>query len=109
LKESEGSIVKQLEEAFAAYGVEMFFSDEALREIAKKAYQERTGARGLITICERTLRDFKFELPSSPVKRFVVNRSLVEAPEEELKKILANPALAEEAYWAEQLRRKEQK
>lgn len=107
LRDTAGSIVKQLEDAFAAYGVELLFSDEGLHEIAKKAHQEKTGARGLITISERILREYKFEIPSSNVKRFVVTKELVDHPESELKKILENPKVAEEQYWAEQLRRKE--
>lgn len=108
LKYSEGSIVKQMEEAFEAYGIELIFSDEGMHEISKKAYHEHTGARGLITICERTLRDFKFELPSSPIKRLVVSPSLVQSPAQELKKMLANPAYAEEAFWAEKLRQQKE-
>ena len=37
LKRSEGSIIRQYERAFRAYGVEVFFEDEALREIAARA------------------------------------------------------------------------
>jgi len=109
LRDSAGSIVKQLEDAFAAYGVELLFSDVGLHEIAKKAHKEKTGARGLITISERILREFKFEIPSSNVKRFVVTQDLVDNPEAELKKVLENPKYAEELYWAEQLRRKDSK
>jgi ATP-dependent protease Clp ATPase subunit len=57
LKRSEGSIIRQYERAFRAYGVEVFFEDEALREIAARAAQENTGARGLLTVCERIFRD----------------------------------------------------
>jgi hypothetical protein len=61
----------------------------------------------LITICERILREFKFEIPSSPVKRFVVTKALVEEPEKELTKMLKNPSYSEEIYWAEQLKQKQ--
>ena len=91
LKNSEGSIIRQYEQDFAAYNIEVLFSDEGLRRIAERAAQERTGARGLMTICERVFREIKFELPSTHVKRFVVTRELVENPEEELRKILADP------------------
>jgi hypothetical protein len=91
LKSSEGSIIRQYEQDFAAYGIEVLFSDDGLRRIAERAGDEQTGARGLMTVCERTFRDIKFELPSSAVKRFVVTRELVDHPAAELKKILADP------------------
>ena len=80
MKRSEGSIIRQYERAFRAYGLEVFFEDEALREIAGLAATEKTGARGLLTVCERLLRDFKFELPGSGVGRFNVNAALIADP-----------------------------
>jgi endopeptidase Clp ATP-binding regulatory subunit ClpX len=91
LKNSEGSIIRQYEQDFAAYGIEVLFSDGGLRRIAERAAEERTGARGLMTVCEKVFRDIKFELPSTAVKRFVVTRELVEDPQAELRKILADP------------------
>jgi endopeptidase Clp ATP-binding regulatory subunit ClpX len=88
LKTSEGSIIRQYEQTFGAYGIEVLFRDDGLRKIASVAVQEQTGARGLMTVCERVFRDFKFELPSTAVKRFVVTRELVEDPAAELQKLL---------------------
>jgi ATP-dependent Clp protease ATP-binding subunit ClpX len=89
LKTSEGSIIRQYEQSFAAYGIEVLFQDDGLRRIAERAGEEQTGARGLMTVCERVFRDIKFELPSTLVKRFVVTRELVDNPPAELKKLLA--------------------
>ncbi len=89
LKTSEGSIIRQYEESFGAYGIEALFADEGLRRIAELAAEEKTGARGLMTVCERVFRDLKFELPSTHVKRFAVTRELVDHPQAELKKLLA--------------------
>ena len=80
LKQSEGSVIKQYESSFHAFGIDVVFSDEGLRAIAEEAAVENTGARGLLTVCERGLREFKFELPSSNVRQFVVTRALVEHP-----------------------------
>jgi len=91
LKNSEGSIIRQYEQDFAAYGIEVLFADEGLRRIAERAGDEQTGARGLMTVCERVFRDIKFELPSTKVNRFVVTRELVEDPGAELQRILADP------------------
>jgi endopeptidase Clp ATP-binding regulatory subunit ClpX len=91
LKYSEGSIVKQYRKAFKAYGIDVIFSDESLRRISERAYEEKTGARALATICERVLREFKFELPSSDLKSFIVTEEMVESPVEELNRLLDDP------------------
>jgi ATP-dependent Clp protease ATP-binding subunit ClpX len=95
LKTSEGSIIRQYEQSFAAYGIEVLFQDDGLRRIAERAGDEQTGARGLMTVCERVFRDIKFELPSTLVKRFVVTRELVDHPAGELAKLLAEQAKEE--------------
>ena len=92
LKTSEGSIIRQYEQTFSAYGIEVIFEDEALRRIAELAEEEQTGARGLMTVCERALRGFKFELPSTSIRRFVVNREVVDHPGTALAKLLAESA-----------------
>jgi endopeptidase Clp ATP-binding regulatory subunit ClpX len=102
LKNSEGSIIRQYEQDFAAYNIEVLFSDEGLRRIAERAGDEQTGARGLMTVCERVFREIKFEMPSTSVKRFVVTSELVDEPLAELRKILADPK-QEERIVARQL------
>ena len=89
LKSSEGSIVRQYEADFAAYGIEVLFSEDALRRIAALASQEKTGARGLMTVCERIFRNYKFELPSSSVKQFEVTRAVIDSPIDELTRLLS--------------------
>jgi len=89
LKTSEGSIIRQYEQTFSAYGIEVLFREDGLRRIAELGGEEGTGARGLMSVCERIFRDFKFELPSTLVKRFVVTRELVDNPPAELSKLLA--------------------
>ncbi|MFH1999045.1 MAG: AAA family ATPase [Planctomycetota bacterium] len=91
LKHSKGSILRQYKENFEAYGVEVAFLDEGLRAIAEKAIKENTGARGLVTILETSLRDFKFYLPGSDIKRFVATRQLIESPKEALARLQENP------------------
>jgi ATP-dependent Clp protease ATP-binding subunit ClpX len=89
LKTSEGSVIRQYEQDFSSYGIEVLFQEDGLRRIAELAADEKTGARGLMTVCERVFRDFKFELPSTPVKRFVVDRPLVDDPASALQRLLA--------------------
>ncbi|MGH7971947.1 MAG: AAA family ATPase [Limisphaerales bacterium] len=95
LKSSEASLIRQYEQDFAAYDIEVLFADDGLRRIAEQAAEEKTGARGLMTVCERVFRDIKFELPSSKVKRFVVTADLVNNPAAELQKMLTDPGQEE--------------
>lgn len=88
LRDSEGSLVRQYERDFEAYGIRARFEENALRAIAKLAEEEKTGARGLLTVCERLLRHFKFELPGSSVGELLVNADLVANPEATLERCL---------------------
>jgi ATP-dependent Clp protease ATP-binding subunit ClpX len=88
LRKSESSLIHQYERAFAAYGIKCEFKDDGLRRLAELAANEQTGARGLMTICERVFRDLKFQLPGSKVKRFAVTAKLVDAPTQELRRLL---------------------
>lgn len=91
LKHSKGSILRQYRENFEAYGVEVAFLDEGLRAVAEKAIKEKTGARGLVTVLESSMRDFKFALPGGDVKRFVATRELIESPKEALTQLEKDP------------------
>lgn len=84
LSESEGSVLRQYERAFFAFGIEAVFESGALDRIAELAAEEGTGARGLLTVCERVLRDFKFELPGSGVGSLRIDADLIEKPAERL-------------------------
>ena len=97
LKNSEGSIIRQYEQDFAAYGIEVLFRDDGLQRIAELAAEEKTGARGLMTVCECVFRDFKFELPSTVVKQIVVTRAVVDDSSAALKTLLAEQAQQEHA------------
>jgi ATP-dependent protease Clp ATPase subunit len=88
LRRSESSLIRQYERAFAAYGIEVSFNDAGLRSLAGLAGQENTGARGLMTVCERVFRDLKFALPSSKIRRFEVTPELVADPRAALRQML---------------------
>ena len=75
-----------------------------LREIAVQASVEKTGARGLLTVCDRLFRDFKFELPGSGVRTLEINFELVSDPEKILKKLLDQAQAEAELNQAEMVR-----
>jgi ATP-dependent Clp protease ATP-binding subunit ClpX len=79
LTEPKNSLVKQFERFFEFDEIELVFADDALEAIADRALERETGARGLRSIIEETLRDVQFELPSrEDVKKCVVTRESVE-------------------------------
>lgn len=86
MKNSEGSLIRQYEREFHAYGVRTVFEDAALRAVAERAAEEKTGARGLVTAWEKVLRDFKFELPSLGLPDLIVDGPLVEDPAKALER-----------------------
>jgi ATP-dependent protease HslVU (ClpYQ) ATPase subunit len=96
LKNSEGSIIRQYEQSFAAYGIQVTFEESGLRRIAELAAEEQTGARGLMTVCEKVFRGFKYELPSTHIRRLAVNAEVVNTPQGELEKLLAEDREVEE-------------
>ncbi len=67
---------------FAAYDIELSFSDEALHLIAGKAHKERTGARGLTRVVERVLIPFEKRLPSTSIRKLHVTVDMVENPKQ---------------------------
>ncbi|MEO0417045.1 MAG: AAA family ATPase, partial [Verrucomicrobiota bacterium] len=89
MKYSEGSLIRQYEREFEAFGINADFSDDSLHAIAELAEKEKTGARGLMTVCERTLRDFKFELPGTSIDHLAVSRELVSQPKDVLEDMMA--------------------
>ena len=64
LKEPKDSLVKQYKRLFEIDGVDLVFEDEALLEIARKAIERHTGARGLRSIMEELLKSLMYEAPS---------------------------------------------
>ena len=78
LKEPKNSLLKQYKRLFEFENVELLFKDDAVKEIAKKAINKKTGARGLRSIIEALLLKTMFALPTMEnVKEVVVDQSAV--------------------------------
>jgi len=91
LKNPHSPIISSKKSDFQSYGIDLQFEDEALQEMAHMAYQERTGARGLISAIEKVLLKFERKLPSTDITELVVTVEMVQNPGEELKKLLDDP------------------
>ena len=78
LTQPKNALVKQYQKLFEIEGVDLTFTDDALRAIAKKAIDRKTGARGLRSIMEDILLDTMFDLPGMEnVTEVVVNEEAV--------------------------------
>jgi ATP-dependent Clp protease ATP-binding subunit ClpX len=79
LSKPKNALVKQYQRLFEMEDVRLDFHEDALRSIAKKALQRKTGARGLRSIMEGILLDPMFDLPGlSDVERIVIGKDVVE-------------------------------
>jgi ATP-dependent Clp protease ATP-binding subunit ClpX len=79
LQEPKNALVKQYQKMFELEGVGLTFDAEAIQAIAKKTLDRSTGARGLRSIIETTMRDVMFEIPSrSDVREVVITRECIE-------------------------------
>ncbi len=78
LLEPKNALVKQYQKLIAFEGVELEFREDALKAIAHKAKDRKTGARGLRSIIERALLDTMYELPSlDGVKKIIIDKSVI--------------------------------
>lgn len=90
LKNPNNPIILGKKLDFAAYGIDIKFDRKALRILAKRAFKETTGARGLVSAFETALLIFEKKLPSTNIKKFSVTVSVVENPEKTLETILSS-------------------
>jgi ATP-dependent Clp protease ATP-binding subunit ClpX len=91
LRNPNNPIIGGKKEDFGSYGIDIKFQDEALRLLAEMAYEEKIGARGLVSVIERVLLCYEKRLPSSTVRFLVVTKEVVLDPLGELDGILRDP------------------
>jgi ATP-dependent Clp protease ATP-binding subunit ClpX len=92
LKNPNNPITLGKKKDFKSYGIDIQFEEEALYGLAVKAFEEKTGARGLVSAVEKVLLKFEKRLPSTQIRQLVVTRDVVEHPERELGRLLENPS-----------------
>lgn len=86
LTEPKNSLTKQYQKLFEMEGVEIDFRDEALRAVAKKAMNRKTGARGLRSILENVLLDTMYHIPSEEnVCKVVIDANCINGVSEPIK------------------------
>ena len=79
LTKPKNALTRQYKRLFEMDGVELVFEDDALVEIAKKAIERKTGARGLRAICEEVMLDIMYDIPSrTDVKRCIITKDVID-------------------------------
>ena len=79
LKEPKNALVKQYQKLFELDDVKLTFEEDAIRAIAKQAFERKTGARGLRSIMERVMMDVMFNIPSDDtIEECVITKEAVD-------------------------------
>jgi ATP-dependent Clp protease ATP-binding subunit ClpX len=78
LVKPKNALIKQYQRLFSYENVELTFTDDALKEIAKQALDRKTGARGLRGVIENAMLDIMYEIPSKQnVKECIINGEVI--------------------------------
>lgn len=78
LMEPKNALVKQYKKLFAMDGVQLTFTEGALRAVAQQAIKRKTGARGLRAILELAMLDIMYEIPSHPnIMEVVISEDVI--------------------------------
>ena len=79
LKEPKNALIKQYQKLFDMDDVELTFEEDAIQAIAEKAFERKTGARGLRSIMESVMMDTMYQIPSDDtIEACVVTKGAVE-------------------------------
>ncbi len=78
MTEPKNALVKQYQKLFELDDVKLEIEEDAIKEIAKKAIERKTGARGLRSIFEKSMLDIMYEIPSrNDIEKCVITRGTV--------------------------------
>lgn len=78
LKDPKNSLTKQYKKLFAMENIKLEFTDDFLKDVAKKAIQKKSGARGLRSIMEQMLINTMYELPIKHLKKVIVDKEAID-------------------------------
>ena len=78
MTEPKNAVVKQYRKMFEFDDVELEIEDDAIEEIAKKAIERKTGARGLRSIFEKSMLDIMYEIPSrDDIEKCIITKETI--------------------------------
>ena len=82
MSEPKNALVKQYEYLFSIDDVELEFTEDALKALAQKTLQAKTGARGLRSIIEKVLLDYMYDIPSeNTAGKLIITEGVVKGEE----------------------------
>lgn len=85
LTEPKNALIKQYKKLFEVEGVELKFTDEAIRSISKDAIKRKSGARGLRAILESVMLDIMYDIPGmSDIRECVIGESVISGKDQPL-------------------------
>ncbi len=83
ITEPKNALLRQYTKLFELDGAELELGEDAVRRVAEKAIEKKTGARGLRSILEGVMTDVMYELPSRPeIKKVIINGKTIDGSEE---------------------------
>ncbi|MBQ8823494.1 MAG: ATP-dependent Clp protease ATP-binding subunit ClpX [Lachnospiraceae bacterium] len=83
LKEPKNALIKQYQKLFEFDDVELAFEEDAIAAIADRAFERKTGARGLRSIMENAMMELMYEIPSNDdIQKCIITRGTVEGTEQ---------------------------
>ena len=91
LKNPNNPVVISKKRDFAAYGIDLRMEDEALRILAQRAAEMKTGARALVSVMEKALLPFEKRLPGGDITELLLTPQVVLDPQGELERLEADP------------------
>lgn len=98
LTQPKNALTKQYAKLFKMEGVELEFREDALREVAKKALERKTGARGLRSILEQALLDVMYDIPSMEnLSKVVIDEGVIDGKTQPIMIFEDSPKVAEGA------------
>ena len=78
LTEPKDAIIKQYVQLMKLDGVNLSFNEDTIKEIAKKAFERKIGARGLRSILEKMMMKYMYEIPSTKRKELVISKESIQ-------------------------------
>jgi len=83
LKEPKNALIKQYQKLFEMEGIELVFTDSAIRRIAEISYNKKVGARGLRAIVEDVLMEWMYKIPSMKgIRRIIITEEVIDKDKE---------------------------
>ena len=90
LRNPNSTVILGKKRDFKAYDIDIEFEDDALRRVAELAFDEHTGARGLLNVIDKLLMKYEKILPDTDIDHLVITRQIIDDPDVELDTLLTN-------------------